>query len=85
MQLQDMGQNWQSALPTVHRQYTMHGLPHSRLPLAQQQAVAHQLQLERRQWITLDLLTHMLPIFPTRIAHMITVLTYYKDAFIKVS
>ena len=56
VQLQDMGQSWQSALPTVHRQYTMHGLPHSRLPLAQQQAVAHQLQLERCQWITLNLL-----------------------------
>ena len=48
----------------VHRQYTMHGLPHSRLSLAQQQAVAHQLQLECRQWITLDLITSMLPFFP---------------------
>ena len=85
MQLQDMGQSWQSALPTVHRQYTMHGLPHSRLPLAQQQAVAHQLQLEYHQRITLNLLTHMLSIFPTHIAHMTTVLTCHKVAFIKVS
>ena len=84
VQLQDMSQSWQSALPTVHRQYTMHGLPHSRLPLAQQQVVAHQLQLERCQRITLDLLTHMLPIFPTHIAHMCTVLTCHKVAFIKV-
>ena len=44
MQLQDTGRSWQSALPMVHRQYNMHGLPYSRLPLAQQQAVSHQLQ-----------------------------------------
>ena len=60
-----MGQSWQSVLPTVHRQYTMHGLPHSRLLLAQQQVVAHQLQLEHRQQIIINLLTHMLPFFPT--------------------
>ena len=59
MQLQDTGQSWQSALPTVYRQYTVHGLPHSCLPLAQQQAVANQLQLECRQWITLDLLCNV--------------------------
>ena len=82
MQLQDTGQSWQSALPMVHRQYTMHGLPHSRLPLAQQQAVAHQLQLECRQRIALNLLAHMLPVFPIRIAHMRTVLTCCKVAFI---
>ena len=52
VQLQDTSQSWQSALPMVHRQYTMHGLPHSRLLLAQQQAVAHQLQLEYRQQTT---------------------------------
>ena len=46
VQLQDMGQSWRSAIPMVHRQYTMYGLPHSRLLLAQQQVVAHQLQLE---------------------------------------
>ena len=63
MQLQDTGQSLQSALPTVHRQYTMHGLPHSRLLLTRQQAVAHQLQLECYQWITLDLLTSVLPFF----------------------
>ena len=85
MQLQDMGQSWQSALPMVHRQYTMHGLPHSRLPLAQQQAVAHQIQLECHQRITLNLLTSMLPFFPTRIAHMHTVLTGCKVGFIEVS
>ena len=80
-----MGLSWQSALPMVHQQYTLHGLPHSRLPLAQQQAVTHQLQLECRQQITLDLLTRILPLFPTRIAHMNTVLTCCKVAFIKVS
>ena len=85
VQLQDTSQSWQSALPTVHRQYTMHGLPHSRLPLAQQQAVAHQLQLECCQWITLDLLTRLLPFFPTRIAHRSAVLRCHKVAFIKVS
>ena len=85
MQLQDRSQSWQSALPMVHRQYTMHGLPHSRLLLVQQQAVTHQLQLEHHQQLTLNLLTHMLPIFPTHIAHMITVLTCCKVAFIKVS
>ena len=69
----------------VHRQYTMHGLPHGRLLLAQQQAVAHQLQLECRQWITLNLLTRMLPFFPTRIAHMSSVLTCCMVAFIKLS
>ena len=74
VQLQDMNYSLQSALPMVHRQYTMHGLPHSRLLLAQQQAAAHQLQLECCQWITLDLLTSMLPFFPTRIAHMNTCL-----------
>ena len=85
VQLQDTGQSWQSALPMVHRQYTMHGLPHSRLLLAQQQAVAHQLQLECCQQITLNLLTHMLSFFPICIAHMSTVLTCCKVAFIKVS
>ena len=85
MQLQDTGQSWQSALPMVHRQYTMHGLPHSRLLLAQQQAVAHQLQLECLQRITLDLLTNMLQFFPTHIAHMNTVPTCHKVTFIKVS
>ena len=82
MQLRDMSQSWQNALPMVHRQYTMHGLPHSRLPLAQQQAVAHQLQLKCHQRITLNLLTRMLPFSPTHIAHMNTVLMYCKVAFI---
>ena len=82
VQLRDMGRSWQSALPMVHRQYTMHGLPYSRPPLAQQQAVAHQLQLEHRQWVTLDLLARMLPFFPTHTAHMNTVLMYYEVTFI---
>ena len=66
----------------VHRQYTMHGLTQSKLLLAQQQAVAHQLQLEYCQQITLHLLTHMLTFFPTHIAHIKTVLMYCKVAFI---
>ena len=85
MQLQDMCQSLQSALLTVHRQYTMHGLPHHRLPLAQQQAVAHQLQLEFCQRITLHLLTSMLPFFPTCVAHMNAELKCCKVTFIKVS
>ena len=85
VQLRDTSQSWQSVLPMVHRQYTMHGLSHSRLPLAQQQAVAHQLWLECHQRITLDLLTHMLPIFPTCAAHMSTVVTCHKVDFIQVS
>ena len=85
VQLQDTGQSWHSALPTIHKQYNMHGLPHSRLLLDQQQAVAHQLQLECCQRVTLDLLTSMLPFFPTRISHMNTVLMYQKVAFTNVS
>ena len=29
--LRNTDQSWQNALPMVHGQYTMHGLPHSRL------------------------------------------------------